>query len=110
METLNVGIVQKRKEREEENGVTQPNQAKEERHVELEGCAADSSAFQGDGVGAVEDGGKESEGVAEKEFGSGLGREGVGYGRGSCRRGWVDAGVIWCGGEVGVGDEDDAGE
>lgn len=105
-----MGIVQQREEREEENCVTQPNQAKEERHVELEGCAADRGAFQGDGVGAVEDGGEEGEGVAEEELGSGLGREGVRYGRGPCRRGCVSAGTIWCSGEVGVGDEDDADE
>lgn len=105
-----MSIVQYWEEREEKNCVTQPNQAEEERHVELERCAVNSSAFQSDGVGAIEDGGKECESVAEEELGSGLVREGVCYGRSSCRRGWVNAGAIWCGGKVSVRDEDNADE
>ena len=65
-------------EGEEQDEVAEPDEAEEERHVELERLAADGGAFEGYGVGAVDDGGEEGEGVAEEEFRGGFGGEGVG--------------------------------
>ena len=107
-----MGVVQDREEWEEENGVAEADEAEEEGHVKLEGCGTDGAAFEGDGVGTVDDGGEKGEGVAEEELGGGFGGEGVRNG------GVVSAGaeVIRPGGglprsgKVGVGDEEDANE
>lgn len=104
-----MGVVQDREEWEEEKGVAEADEAEEEGHVKLEGRGTDGAAFESDGVGAVDDGGEEGEGVAEEELGGGFGGEGV------CDGGVVSAGGgrICVGGglgKVGVGDQEDAGE
>lgn len=49
-------VVEEGEEREEEECVAEANQTKEEGHVELQRRTAESGAFQGDGIGAVDDG------------------------------------------------------
>ena len=112
MEALDVGIMQDREEGEEEKGVAETDEAEEEGHVKLEGRGTDGAVFEGDGVGAIDDGRQEGEGVTEEELRGGFGGEGV------CDGGVVSAGGrrrcvgggLPRGGEVSVGDEEDAGE
>ena len=63
-----MAVVQDREEGKEEKGVAEADEAEEEGHVKLEGRGTDGAAFEGDGVGAVDDGGEEGEGVAEEEL------------------------------------------
>ena len=72
-----MGVVQDREEGEEEEGVAEADEAEKEGHIKLEGRGTDGAAFEGDGVGAVDDGGEEGEGVAKEELGGGFGGEGV---------------------------------
>ena len=107
-----MAVVQDREEGKEEKGVAEADEAEEEGHVKLEGRSTDGTAFEGDGVGAVDDGGEEGEGVAEEELRGGFGGEGVrdggvvsAGGGGIC----VGGGLL-LGGEVSAGDEEDADE
>jgi len=107
-----VGVVQDREEGEEEKGVAETDEAEEKGHAKLEGRGTDGTVFEGDGVGAVDDGGEEGEGVAEEELRGGFGGEGVrdgGVVSAGCG-GICVGGGLPRGGEVRVGDEEDAGE
>ena len=52
-------VVQEREERKEKDCVAEADEAEEEGHVELEGCALYGGALQGYNVGAVDYGGEE---------------------------------------------------
>ena len=107
-----MGVVQDREEGKEEKGVAEADEAEEEGHAKLEGRGVDGAAFEGDGVGAVDDGREEGQGVAEEELRGGFGGEGVrdggvvsAGGGGICVRGGLPRG-----GKVSMGDEEDADE